>query len=134
MTMQRSVAMDAQPSFRRIDAAIHFAGLAVRVVAYAVVAGFAAHYECGQAILTGIFVGDLAASAVAAVWRPNGHLAQALAELALLGLVYLWARAHLTWPDDAATRAIIGLSAFGVFAGRAGGGVMTRLGTDDSFA
>lgn len=119
----------------RIDAAISFVGLLVRVGAYAAVAGFASHYACGQAILTGLFLGDVAASVVRLLAQPRGHLAPFLAEAALLAAVYLWARAELVWPADPATRAIIGLAALGVFAGRAGGAARTRFGpSEDGFA
>jgi len=127
--------MPDQATMQRIDTAISFAGLLIRVGAYAVVGGFANHYSCGQAILTGVFLGDLAASLLRVCVQPKENVAQFAAELLLLGLVYLWARGDLVWPADAPTRAIIGLAAFGVFAGRAGGTTLTRFGpSEDGFA
>ncbi|MFN3242757.1 MAG: hypothetical protein ACE37K_14740 [Planctomycetota bacterium] len=127
--------MPDQATIQRIDAAISFAGLLIRVGAYAVVGGFASHYACGQAILTGLFLGDLAASVLRVFVQPREHLAQFFAELLVLAVVFLWARGDLVWPADTPTRAIIGLAAFGVFAGRAGGTTLTRFGpSEDGFA
>ena len=110
----------------------HITGLVVRGVAYAVVGGMASSYSCGQAILTGLLLGDLSASVLRVCWQARDNLAQPAAELALLGLIYLWVRSDLVWPDDQATKAIIGLAALGVFAARAGGGALTRFGPSEN--
>lgn len=131
----KTLPMPDQATIQKLDTAISFAGLLIRVGAYAVVGGFAGHYACGQAILTGVFLGDLAASCLRVFVQPKENAAQFVAELALLGIVYLWARGDLVWPPDSATRAIIGLAALGVFAGRAGGTTLTRFGpSEDGFA
>ena len=111
-----------------IDTAIQVTALLVRAGAYAVVGGLASQYDCGQAMLTGLLVGDLSASA--ALWLMQGHelWQQSLAELALLAIIYLCVRHQLVWPDDPAQRAIVGLAALGVFAPRAGGALMARFG------
>jgi hypothetical protein len=59
-------------------------------------------------------------------------VAQLFAEFAVLGLIWLWVRGELIWPSDHAQRAIIGLVAFGVFASRCGGSLMTRIGTNEN--
>lgn len=123
--------MPDQATIERVDTAIHVAGLLVRGAAYAIVGSMASSYSCGQAILTGLLLGDLSASVLRVCWQAHDNLAQPAAELALLGLIYLWARSELVWPDDQATRAIIGLAALGVFAARAGGSVLTRLGPSE---
>lgn len=117
-------------TFERVDAAVRTTGLLLRAIGYAAIGGVAAHYDCGQAILTGLLFGDLAGSLAGLVVRHGQGALQGLAELALLGIVLLWVRADLTWPDDQALRAIAGLSALGVFAGRLGGNVLTRFGHD----
>ena len=136
MTMQ-AMAMgstrDEHVTLARIDAAIEFTSLLVRALAYAGMATLASHYDCGCAILTGLFVGDVAATIVGLFTGPRHRLMQACAELGLLLIVWFLANGDMTWPADPATRAIIGLAAFGVFAGRAGGGLMTRIGADDGW-
>ncbi|MCK5942601.1 MAG: hypothetical protein KAI24_11560 [Planctomycetes bacterium] len=127
--------MTDRATIARIDAAITLTGVLIRAGAYALVGSVASRYACGQAILTGLFLGDVAASLLRVVLPPRELLAQSLAELGLLAVVYLWARADLVWPADTPTRAILGLAALGVFAGRVGGTAMTRFGpSEDGFA
>lgn len=116
-------------TYERVDAAVGVVGLLLRAAAYAAVGSVATHYDCGRAILTGVLVGDLAGSVAGLVQRGHSAL-QALAELALLGIVLLWVRDDLVWPADQALRAIAGLAGLGVFAGRLGGSVLTRIGHD----
>lgn len=124
-------AAERELTIRRLDAAIGFAGLFARTFAYSAIAALANQYDCGRAILTGIFAGDLLSRLVALglEWR-DSRLAVA-AELLLLGLVFLCVRRWLWWPDDQAERAIVGLAGFGVFAGQVGGSLVTRLGPRD---
>lgn len=124
-------AADQEITIQRIDAAIGFAGLFARVLAYSAVAALANQYDCGRAILTGIFAGDLLSRVVALglEWR-DSRVAVA-AELLLLGIVFLCVRTWLWWPEDQAERAIVGLAGFGVFAGQVGGSLLTRLGPSD---
>ncbi len=136
MSMQRvtrpagHVAMDER-TVERVDTAIHLTALLVRAGVYGCVGAFAGRYDCGHAVLTGLLAGDLAASLVGLALHPR-QFAQLLAELALLGLICLWVRADLVWPTLPAHRAIAGLAAFGVFASRAGGSVLTRLGPSEN--
>lgn len=123
--------MDQQTA-ERIDAAIGVTGLLLRAGAYALVGGVASRYACGQVILTGLFVGDVAASALGAALADRLHVLQRLSELLLLGLIFLWVRGDLVWPEQQAMKALLGLSALGVFAGRAGGGVLTRFGPSEN--
>lgn len=110
---------------------LHLAGVLARASAYAALAALVARYDCGRAILLGLVVGDLAASALAACWRWIDERTQALVELAVLGAAFLWIRHGVAWPVDLAERAILGLSAFGLFAGRTGGTALVRLGPSD---
>jgi hypothetical protein len=127
MPVAMPAAMPADDAAPVIEHAVDLAALVLRALAYAGFAAFASRYDCGQAILTGVFAGDAAASVVATAWAARDRR-QALGELAVLGLVFLWVRAGLVWPDDQAQRAILGLAAFGVFVGRAGTTVLSHLG------
>ncbi len=120
-----TAADDAAPA---IEHAIALTGLAVRAVVYAGVATFASGYDCGRALLTGLIAGDLAATLLATAWPGARDRRQLAIELALLGLLFLWVRPGLVWPDDLSFRAIVGLAAFGMFVSRAGGTVLTHLG------
>lgn len=115
-----------------IDAAIDVASLLLRAGIYAVAALVAGHYDCGRALLTGLVVGDLAATALALAWQWRDAVMQSFAELALLALVFLFVRAQLEWPHEAPDRAILGLCALGVFAARAGRTVLTHLGPSEN--
>ena len=125
--------MDADHTVHRaIDHALDVTALLVRALAYVGIAAFASRYDCGQALLTGLIAGDLAASLLATVWPGAHDRRQVLVELAVLGVVFLWVRPGLMWPDDLSFRAILGLAAFGVFVGRAGGTLLTRLGPSEN--
>lgn len=113
----------------RVDHAVGVVALLLRACAYALVANFAGHYDCGHAVLTGLLVGDLAASLTLLVMHRE-CLAQAASEVVLMLLVFLWVRHDLVWPEPPALRAIVGLAALGVFAPRVGGGALTRIGHD----
>jgi hypothetical protein len=106
----------------------HGVGLLVRFAAYGAAASFLAGYDCGQALLAGILAGDLLASVVRVAWTWRDGPAQALAELAVLLVIWLWVRHQLVWPDDPAQRALVGLAAFGVLVTRSGGEALVRLG------
>ena len=120
--------MPADDAVPGIVHAIDLTALALRAFAYAGVAAFASRYDCGQALLTGLFAGDAAATVVATTWPGARDRREIAAELTLLALVFLWVRPDLVWPDDTALRAILGLAAFGMFVGRAGGTALTHLG------
>ena len=122
------MATDQELGLHRVDAAIHFTGLVVRAAIYAFCYAIADVYDCGRAVLTGLLVGDVAGNLLALLWEWRDGLLQAAAELALLGLVFLFVRSQLVWPDDLALRAILGLAAFGVFAAKIGGTLLTQLG------
>ncbi|MBX3464040.1 MAG: hypothetical protein KF830_12780 [Planctomycetes bacterium] len=122
------MATDEELGLDRVDAAIDFGALLLRAGGYAFVYSVADAYDCGRALLTGIWLGDVGSHLVDLAWRGREALANTLAELGLLGVVFLLARAHLVWPEEPALRAILGLAAFGVFASRLGGTVWTTLG------
>lgn len=124
-------AADPIPTLR-LETGLYAAGVVLRGAAYALLATFASRYDCGQALLGGLLVGDLAAAALALAWRNLDAWRLALAEFAVLALVFCWVRTQLVWPDDPAQRAILGLAAFGVFAGRAGSTAWTRLGPSEN--
>jgi hypothetical protein len=115
-----------------LDGVVDIAAVAVRALAYAGLAAFASNYDCGQALLAGLLAGDLAASLLATAWPGDGDRRQVAFELAVLGAAFLWVRHELVWPDDLAMRAILGLAAFGVFVGRAGSTLLTRLGPSEN--
>lgn len=119
-----STGLDVQ----QVDAAIRFGGLLLRALAYAAVYAIAGRYDCGAAILTGVLAGDLGSRLAALSWQWREEPLQSAAELALLGIVLLCVRSQMTWPDDQALRAIVGLTAFGVFTAQFGGTVLVRLG------
>ncbi len=121
-----------EPLGRHIDAAIDVVALLLRAGAYLVIALAAERFDCGRALRTGIVTGDLAASVLALALQRRDCLAQAFAELALLALVFLWVKSRLVWPHEPPDRAILGLTAFGVFAARAGRAVMARLGPGEN--
>lgn len=120
--------MEEHVAFARIDTALQVTALLLRAGAYALVGGLADHYDCGHAILTGVLTGDLAASLAALVWQRRDHAVQTIAELTMLGVIYLFVRGDLVWPVEPAMRAILGLAAFGVFVSRTGGAMLTDLG------
>ena len=124
--------MDQHVVDNRIDSAIQVSALLLRAAIYGVVGGFAGNYDCGQSILTGLLIGDLGASTLSLLWERRDHLAQLIAELAMIGIIYLWVRSDLVWPDDPAQRAIMGLAAFGVFTSRCGGSLLTRIGPSET--
>lgn len=125
MTTDRELGLD------HVDTAIHFGALLLRAVAYAFVYAIADLYDCGQAILTGVWLGDVVGHLVGLCWQWRDGIAQVLAELALLGLVFLFVRSQLVWPEELPLRAILGLAAFGVFSARVGGTLFTQLGPSE---
>ena len=110
-----------------VDAVLGTAAFFVRAACYAALAVAADHYDCGRALLTGVVLGDLAASGLAFALQPREHVVVALAELLLLAIAFVWVNSCLAWPATAPDQALLGLAAFGVFAARAGRSVMTRL-------
>lgn len=116
-----------EPTPDPVDTAFVWAGLGVRAAVYGVLVAFAERASCGDAALTGLWLGDVAARLVAIVWQRLERLPVHGADLALLGLVWLCVRSRLVWPDDPSLRAIVGLAAFGVFAGTTGGSLAGRL-------
>lgn len=122
MTSEEEMGLD------QIDAAIHFGALLVRAAVYTFVYAVADLFGCGRAILTGIWLGDVVSHVVQLAWNRRDTLVQGLAELALLGIVFLFVRSQLVWPQEPPLRAILGLAAFGVFSSRIGGSLFTQLG------
>lgn len=111
-----------------VDNAFAWIAFGVRTAAYAGLVAFADRASCGAAVLTGLWLGDVAARVVAIAWQRLERLPAHGADLALLGLVWLCVRTRLEWPDDPSLRAIVGLAALGVFAGTTGGSLLNRLG------
>lgn len=126
--------MKDRASIARIEAAVSFAALLVRVVVYMLVVSFASRFPSGQAILTGVLLGDVAATLVKTFVQQRESVAQCTAELTLIGLVYLFSHGQTGWPQDSARQGILALAALGVVATRTGF-ASTHLGTrDDGFA
>lgn len=125
------MATDDERVLQRVDATLHLGALLARAAAYAFVYAIADVYDCGRAILTGIWLGDVVGHLVGLCWQWRDAAAQVLAELALLGVVYLCVRSQLVWPDELPLRAILGLCAFGCFASRVGGSLWTQLGPSE---
>lgn len=128
--MPTAMASDRDLGFEQIDAAIHYGALLIRAVAYAFVYAVADLYDCGRALLTGIWLGDVAGHLLELVWLRRDAWLQAVSELLLLGVVWLFIRSQLVWPVELPLRAILGLAAFGVFASRLGGTWFTVLGAN----
>ena len=118
-----------------LETGLQLGGLLLRAGAYAVLASFASRFDFGQALLLGLLVGAVAASVLTMAWRLTTERTAVIGEVVVLALVLLWVRSELSWPDDPAQRAILGLAALGVLAGRVGGSALTRFGpSDDGFA
>ncbi len=66
------------------------------------------------------------------ILRDGRFLLFCLASL-MVGIVYLMVRSMIEWPDDPAMRAIMGLSAFGLFVGHVGGSLLTKLGPSEAY-
>ncbi|MCA8949867.1 MAG: hypothetical protein KDE27_10220 [Planctomycetes bacterium] len=120
--MQRSVtSLDETTAIgRTVDAAFHYTGLLVRAGAYLLVYAFADRYDCGPAILTGALLGDFLGQLVRVFADRHHSIVSRIADLALIGLVWLLLRPDTIWPEHNAMRAILGLAAFGVLVGHAG--------------
>jgi hypothetical protein len=131
LPMRTAMATDQELGLDRVDAAIHFGALLARAAAYAFVFAIADVYDCGRAILTGVWLGDVVGHLVGLCWQWRDGAVQVLAELALLGLVFLLVRSQLVWPEELPLRAILGLAAFGVFTTRVGGTLFTVLGPSE---
>jgi len=112
----------------RIDAAIGYGALLVRALAYLALYATVDHYDCGRAMLTGALAGDVGSRLVSIAWQWRDEPLHFCAELLLLGVVFLFVRSQMVWPDDQALRAIVGLAAFGVGSVQIGGELLTRLG------
>lgn len=128
LPMRAATTTDRELGLDHVDAAIHFGALLARAAAYAFVYAIADVYDCGRAILTGVWLGDVLGHLFGLCWQWRDAAVQVLAELALLGLVFLLVRSQLVWPEELPLRAILGLAAFGVFSGRVGGCLFTQLG------
>ena len=118
---------DEPAELRAVDATFHYGGILLRAFGYLTVWAIAKEYDFGMAFLTGVLAGDLLGQLV----RIGLHFREAplyeLGELMMIGLVYLFARPLLAWPDDQAMRAIVGLAAFGALSGHAGGTMLALL-------
>ena len=121
-----------EPIGRHFDAMLNAAALLLRAAFYAVVVLIAEPYDCGRALLGGIVLGDLAASAFALLCRQCENAAVMLAELALLAIAFVWVRSHVPWPHEPPDQALLFLAAFGVFAALAGRNVLLRIGPSES--
>ena len=120
---------------QRVDAAVGYVALFARALAYAAIYAVADRYDCGRAILTGVLAGDIGSRLLSIAWEWRHGLLPVAAELLLLGIVFLFVRSQMDWPDDQALRAIVGLAAFGVGSVQIGGALFTRLGPSaDGFA
>jgi hypothetical protein len=129
------MATDEELGVRCVDAAFHWTGLLVRAAIYTFFWSVADTYDCGRALLTGLLVGDIAGHLLALLWQWRDGMLQIAAEIALLGLVWLFVRTQTIWPDEPSLRAVLGLAAFGVFVGKVGGTLLTQLGpTERGFA
>ena len=122
----------AEQISRSIDAMLSGAVMLLRAGFYVVFAMLADDFEFARALLAGIVVGDLAASAFAFAWKECEHAALMFAELALLGIAFLWIRSRVPWPTETPDQALLFLAAFGVFVARAGRNALTRLGPSES--
>jgi hypothetical protein len=129
--MRERMTTDEDLALDRIDAAFSFGALLLRAAAYAFVYSIADVYDCGRAILTGVWLGDITSHLISLAWQWRDAMAQVLAELALLGIVYLFVRSQLVWPQEPPMRAILGLAALGVFSGGVGGTLLTHLGPSE---
>ena len=120
--------VDEPRELQPILTAFHYGGLLLRAIGYLAVFAIAQRYDFGQALLTGILIGDIAGQCIQAVlhWRSE-PLAQSC-QLLFLALVYLGLRSMLTWPPEPALRAIAFLAAFGAFSGHVGSSMLLRLG------
>lgn len=131
LPMRATMATDEDLVFDHVDTAIHFGALLARAAAYAFVYAIADVYDCGRAILTGVWLGDVAGHLFGLAWLWRDALVQVLAELALLAVVYMCIRTQLVWPAELPLRAILGLAAFGVCSTRVGGTLLTQLGPSE---
>ncbi len=125
------MATDGDLGLDHADRAIHLGALFARAAVYAFVYAIADVYDCGRAILTGVWLGDVVGHLFGLCWQWRENLVQVLAELTLLGVVYLFVRSQLAWPEELQLRAILGLAAFGVFSARVGGSLFTQLGPSE---
>lgn len=114
---------------RLVDGAFGAVGLGARVLVYGLVGSFANRYGCGPALLTGALVGDFAGSVVRTIWVRNHGLGLVVIEWVVLVIAWLWLQDQLRWSADPADRALLGLAAFGVFAGRVGSAALQSTGT-----
>ncbi|MBL8754798.1 MAG: hypothetical protein JNK15_15950 [Planctomycetes bacterium] len=119
------------PLGRSIDATFGLAGLLLRVGVYFVVGTLAQRHDCGPALLAGTLLGDFTATVVRAAWSFRTCAWQSAGELVVLAIVIACCRGALVVPECQAQRAILGLAAFGVFAGRFGKEALARLGRRD---
>ncbi|MBL9076708.1 MAG: hypothetical protein JNL08_04340 [Planctomycetes bacterium] len=125
------MATDRELGLEHVDAALHYGALLGRAAVYAFVYAIADRYDCGRALLTGIWLGDVVGHLVTLAWQWRHELLQVAAELALLGVVWLFVRSQLVWPNELPLRAILGLAAFGVFVSRVGGSMLTQFGAEE---
>lgn len=123
--------LDRTSDMDHVDAAFHYGGLLIRAVGYLAVFVIAKNYDFGAAMLTGVLAGDLLGQSCKVVTNLSHGLLPQLCELAFLGLIFLFVRGMLVWPDDPAMRAIAGLAAFGLIVGHVGGSMLTRLGPSE---
>ena len=122
---------DEDLGVHHVEAAFRFGGLLLRAGVYAFVYAIADRYDCGRALLTGLLLGDLLGHLLSLAWQWRDGLVQVLAELGLLAIVFLFVRSQMVWPDELPLRAILGLAAFGVFASKIGGSLLTHLGPSE---
>ncbi|HEX5052881.1 MAG TPA: hypothetical protein VFZ65_13985 [Planctomycetota bacterium] len=123
---------DEDLGLHHADAAFELGGLLLRAAVYTFVYSISGLYDCGRPLLTGLLVGDMGSQLVALAWQWRHGFARPLADLAVLGVVYLWVRSQLVWPDELSLRAVLGLAAFGVFTTRFARACLASLGPGES--
>jgi len=123
---------DEPAELQMTDAAFHYGGILFRAIGYLVLWGIAQNYDFGTALLTGVLAGDLIGQLARVARHLRDEPLVQLGEIAFLGLIYLFARPLLVWPEDSAMRAIVGLAAFGALIGHTG--CILLGGEDDSLA
>ncbi len=121
------MADDIDRDLEQVDAIFHVGSLLARGLLYAFVYAIADRFDCGRAVLAGLLLGDVVGN-LASIWAWRQVWPDLLAQLALQGICWLCLHDRLGWPEEPPLRAILGLTAFGVFASRVGSSLLTQSG------